>query len=113
MRRTGVEGGAGGCRGGNPVDMERIKLALQGYNFGSGYISWALRNYGRYSFANAAEFSDMQAARLGWSNYGDKQYVVHVLRYYPYGRAFSMGFGNQATVELALSQVGQQGGQPY
>lgn len=97
----------------NPVDMERIKLALQGYNFGSGYISWALRNYGGYSVANAAEFSDMQAARLGWSNYGDKQYVAHVLRYYPYGRAFSMGFGNQAIVELALSQVGQQGGQPY
>ena len=97
----------------NPVDMERIKLALQGYNFGSGYISWALRNYGGYSVANAAEFSDMQAARLGWSNYGDKQYVSHVLRYYPYGRAFSMGFGNQAIVELALSQVGQQGGQPY
>lgn len=97
----------------NPVDMERIKLALQGYNFGSGYISWALRNYGGYSVANAAEFSDMQAARLGWSSYGDKQYVAHVLRYYPYGRAFSMGFGNQAIVELALSQVGQEGGQPY
>lgn len=97
----------------NPVDMERIKLALQGYNYGSGYISWALRNYGGYSVANAAEFSDMQAARLGWSSYGDKQYVAHVLRYYPYGRVFSMGFGNHAIVELALSQVGQQGGQPY
>lgn len=97
----------------NPVDMERIKLALQGYNYGSGYISWALRNYGGYSVANAAEFSDMQAARLGWSSYGDKQYVAHVLRYYPYGRAFSMGFGNQAIVELALSQVGQEGGYPY
>lgn len=97
----------------NPVDMERIKLALQGYNYGSGYISWALRNYGGYSVANAAEFSDMQAARLGWSSYGDKQYVAHVLRYYPYGRAFSMGFGNQTIVELALSQVGQLGGQPY
>jgi hypothetical protein len=97
----------------NPVDMERIRLALQGYNYGSGYISWALRNYGGYSVANAAEFSDMQAAKLGWSSYGDKQYVVHVLRYYPYGRAFSMGYGNHAIVELALSQVGQQGGQPY
>ena len=30
----------------NPVDMERIKLALQGYNFGNGYISWAVSNYG-------------------------------------------------------------------
>lgn len=97
----------------NPVDMERIRLALQGYNYGNGYISWALRNYGGYSVANAAEFSDMMAERMGWSSYGDKQYVAHVLRYYPYGRAFSMGVGNQAIVELALSQVGQQGGQPY
>lgn len=97
----------------NPVDMERIKLALQGYNYGSGYISWALRNYGGYSVANASEFSDKMAQKMGWSSYGDKQYVAHVLRYYPYGRAFSMGVANQAIVELALSQVGQQGGQPY
>lgn len=97
----------------NPVDMEHIKLALQGYNFGSGYISWALRNYGGYSVANASEFSDKMAAKMGWSSYGDKHYVANVLQYYPYGRAFSMGFGNQAIVELALSQVGQQGGQPY
>ena len=33
----------------NPIDMERIKLALQGYNFGNGYISWAKTNYGGYS----------------------------------------------------------------
>jgi hypothetical protein len=97
----------------NPVNMERIRLALQGYNFGSSYISWALKNYGGYSVANAAEFSDMQAAKLGWSSYGDKQYAAHVLRYYPYGRVFSIGYGNQAIVKQALSQLGQQGGQPY
>ena len=28
------------------IDMELIKLALQGYNFGNGYISWAKTNYG-------------------------------------------------------------------
>ena len=67
----------------NPIDMERIKLALQGYNFGNGYISWAKTNYGGYSYANAVEFSTMQAARLGWDSYGDTQYVAHVLRYYP------------------------------
>ena len=39
-------------------------------------------------------------------------YVAHVLRYYPYGRAFTAG-GNQAIVEVALTQVGNQGGQPY
>lgn len=96
----------------NPIDMEHIKLALQGYNFGNGYISWAKTNYGGYSYANAVEFSTMQAARLGWDSYGDTQYPDHVLRYYPYGRAFTSG-GNQAIVEVALTQLGNEGGQPY
>ena len=96
----------------NPLDMERIKLALQGYNFGNGYISWAKTNYGGYSYVNAVEFSAMQAKRLGWEKYGDTQYPAHVLRYYPYGRAFTSG-GNQAIVEVALTQLGNEGGQPY
>lgn len=96
----------------NPIDMERIKLALQGYNFGNGYISWAKTNYGGYSYANAVEFSTQQAQRLGWNSYGDTQYPAHVLRYYPYGRAFTAG-SNQAIVEVALTQLGNEGGQPY
>ena len=96
----------------SPIDMERIKLALQGYNFGNGYISWAKSKYGGYSYANAVEFSTQQAQRLGWDSYGDTQYPAHVLRYYPYGRAFTAG-GNQAIVEVALTQLGNQGGQPY
>lgn len=96
----------------SPIDMERIKLALQGYNFGNGYISWAVSNYDGYSYANAVEFSTMQAHRLGWSGYGDTQYPNHVLRYYPYGRAFTAG-GNEAIVEVALAQVGNEGGEPY
>lgn len=85
---------------------------MQGYNFGNGYISWAKSKYGGYSYANAVEFSTQQAQRLGWDSYGDIQYPAHVLRYYPYGRAFTAG-GNQAIVEVALTQVGNQGGQPY
>ena len=96
----------------SPIDMKHIKLALQGYNFGNGYISWAKSKYGGYSYANAVEFSTQQAQRLGWDSYGDTQYPAHVLRYYPYGRAFTAG-GNQAIVEVALTQVGNQGGQPY
>lgn len=96
----------------SPIDMEHIKLALQGYNFGNGYISWAKSKYGGYSYANAVEFSTQQAQRLGWDSYGDTQYPAHVLRYYPYGRAFTAG-SNQAIVEVALTQIGNQGGQPY
>ena len=51
--------------------MEHIKLALQGYNFGNGYISWAKTKYGGYSYANAVEFSTQQAQRLGWDSYGE------------------------------------------
>lgn len=65
-----------------PQDIDRVSLALQGYNFGSGYISWALANYGCYSELNALEFSAMMAQRLGWPSYGDPYYVQHVMRYY-------------------------------
>lgn len=71
-----------GCTG--PTDLDRIKLALQGYNFGSGYIDWAMERDGGYTKENAIAFSDMMCARPGWSYsvYGDKEYVDHVLRYY-------------------------------
>lgn len=95
----------------SPIDMEHIKLALQGYNFGNGYISWAKRNYGGYTVANATEFSDMMAQHMGWSSYGDKQYVSHVLRYYSFGR-IPTGIGNHAIVQVALSQEGN-GGETY
>lgn len=96
----------------SPVDMERIKLALQGYNYGNGYISWAVAKDGGYTSVNAAEFSDMMAQKMGWASYGDKQYVPHVLQYYPFGR-IPTGFGNDTIVQVALTQVGNQGGQPY
>ena len=66
----------------SPEDIDRVSLALQGYNFGSGYIFWALANYGSYSELNALEFSAMMAQRLGWPSYGDPYYVQHVMRYY-------------------------------
>ena len=91
----------------NPLDMENIKLALQSYNFGNGYLEWA-KARGGYTFANAAEFSDMMAQRMGWSSYGDKQYVPHVLQYYAFGR-IPTGIGNQAIVQVAASQEGKSG----
>lgn len=66
----------------SPEDIDRVSLSLQGYNFGSGYISWALANYGCYSELNALEFSAMMAQRLGWPSYGDPYYVQHVMQYY-------------------------------
>ena len=69
-------------------DNEHIFLALQGYNYGNGYIDWALKNFGGYSKANAKVFSDQKKAELGTDVYGDPNYVEHVMRY------VSLGFGN-------------------
>ena len=66
----------------SPTDMARLNLALQGYNYGNGYIGWAKKNYGGYSQANAREFSNMMKAKLGWSIYGNPNYVSAVLKYY-------------------------------
>ena len=103
LNRAGVQ---------SPMDMEHIKLALQGYNYGPGYITWAVSNYGGYSLVNAAEFSDNQAAKLGWRRYGDKKYVPHVLRYYAFGRIPGAGGGGAPMIQIALSQEGS-GGQTY
>lgn len=97
----------------SPIDLDHIQLALQGYNYGSGYITWALQKYGEYSRANAIEFSMKMAEQMGWNSYGDKQYVPYVLRYYPIGKVFYTPEGGDAIVDVALSQVGNIGGEPY
>lgn len=79
-----------GCT--SPSDIPGISLALQGYNFGGGYIAWA-QERGGYSPDNAAEFSSIKAAAMAWSGYGDPEYVSHVLRYYtviPTGALFGL-----------------------
>lgn len=65
----------------SPTDTPGIELALQGYNFGSGFITWA-KDKGGWTPTNAQEFSQVEAQKMGWSTYGDVDYVSHVLRYY-------------------------------
>jgi len=96
----------------SPLDMGRIRLALQGYNYGNGYISWAIKRDGGYTVENASVFSDQQAKRHGWSSYGDKQYPVHVLRYYPYG-SYNYGVGNGVITKVAAQQLGNKGGHKF
>ena len=48
------------------TDLDRIKLALQGYNYGSGYIDWAMERDGGYTKENAIAYSDMMCARPSW-----------------------------------------------
>ena len=97
----------------SPMDMDAVKLALQGYNYGQGYITWAMNKYGEYSKANAIEFSMKTAETYGWDSYGDMDYVPHVLRYYPLGQIFYDPDTSTLIVEVARSQIGNVGGEPY
>ena len=99
-----------GCS--SPQDLDKLKLAWQGYNYGNGYIVWALQR-GGYTEANALQFSQEQAASHGWSSYGDPEYVPHVMRYYSGGSLFAGLFGSQQIVSVAMGQIGNSGGQKF
>ena len=99
-----------GCS--TPQDLDKLKLAWQGYNYGNGYIGWALQR-GGYTEANALQFSQEQAASHGWSSYGDSEYVPHVMRYYSGGSLFAGLFGSQQIVSVAMGQIGNSGGQKF
>ena len=99
-----------GCS--TPQNLDKLKLAWQGYNYGNGYIGWALQR-GGYTEVNALQFSQQQAASHGWSSYGDPQYVPHVMRYYSGGSLFAGLFGNQQIVSVAMGQLGNSGGQKF
>lgn len=76
------------------TDLTRIAIALQGYNFGTGYIRWMKRQgYTEWSYASACAFAEL----TGWGRredadspagpwkYGDQHYPEHVLQYYSLG----------------------------
>ena len=79
----------------SPEDLEHIRLALQGYNFGGAYIDYAMKNGGKWTqentFGYAKEKSGgvrntgSRAEQLGPWRYGDQYYTDHVLRYYQLG----------------------------
>lgn len=65
------------------------ETAIQGYNYGSGYIGWAIKNGGGWSAENAVAFAKKQShgkkrsggVRDGQYAYGDQLYVQHVMQY--------------------------------
>lgn len=59
-----------------------VELALQAYNMGGGFIGYVNKyNNGKYNPEMANQFSNMMAQKMGWSRYGDVNYVQHVMRY--------------------------------
>ncbi|MFC5452568.1 lysozyme family protein [Paenibacillus aestuarii] len=89
-----------------------INLALQSYNFGGGFISYA-NQHGGYSIEVAQAFSSMMAAKNGWSSYGDPFYVDHVMRYYNATVITVGGEGQIFDVKKALDIMSNFLGLPY
>lgn len=79
----------------SPSDIDGIKLALQGYNFGGGYITYALKEDGRWTQENTFAYAKKHSKgkrnvgkkieQFGPWHYGDQYYTQHVLRFYSYG----------------------------
>ncbi|WP_299117714.1 lysozyme family protein [uncultured Eubacterium sp.] len=96
----------------SPNDLEKIKIVLQAYNYGGGYVDYInetnfgrsvtkeqLENIGKWTQDNALSYQEKKSAEsnhgypvartgsaatiLGPYAYGDAYYVKHVLRYYP------------------------------
>ena len=89
----------------NINDNNNLYLALQGYNYGKAYITWAYDLFGCYSKANAKVYSDNKKNELKVKVYGDPEYVEHVLRYYH--------FGSSNIVDIARKEIGNKGGEKY
>ncbi|MBO5485036.1 MAG: lysozyme family protein [Lachnospiraceae bacterium] len=76
----------------SPEDMDHIRLALQGYNFGGSYIDYAVKKDGGWTQLNTFDFAREKSGgvrntggrvqQLGPWRYGDQYYTQHVLRYY-------------------------------
>ena len=100
---------AAGCK--SPTDIDKIKLALQGYNFGNGYIGYALKKDGKWTQANTIAFAKEKSKgrknvgsrieALGPWRYGDSYYTKHVLRYYSYG---NMGNFDAASIKVSTDE---------
>lgn len=108
-----------------------IKLTLQSYNFGGGFIDYVKRNGGSYTYELAISFSQMMYQKVKHTGiyrchrdeaiqhnacYGDIKYVDAVLRYLP---ATTIGGGGGTVVNASGAvktaiETGQTAlGRPY
>lgn len=93
----------------SPSDITHIKLALQAYNFGSGFIQFANDMSGGWSkeavdayakkYSKGKKRTGAKAENMGVWAYGDQYYTDHVLRYYSLG-------GNSDIVDYAMTLLG-------
>lgn len=96
----------------SPADIAHIRLALQAYNFGGGFIAFANKMTGGWSqeatdayakkYSKGRKRSGINAERMGIWAYGDQYYTDHVLRYYSTGMAT-----NSTVVQAAMKLLGR------
>lgn len=89
-----------------------VRLALQAYNFGSGFIGYVKECGGKYTKKLALDFSRLQAIKKGWKSYGDPSYVDHVMRYLK-NKDVSPVDGSMDFYETVMKEALKYEGQPY
>lgn len=62
----------------------------------------------------AQSFSNMMAVKMGWSRYGDPNYVDHVMRYLKsLNHDFKLVNGSINEYEIVMKEASKYEGQPY
>lgn len=77
-----------------------IQTLIQSYNFGNGFISFVASNGGKWSQELSNQFSTQQAKKLGWSSYGNPNYVSKAMQ-------FLTIEGDSASLNLSFDLEGQ------
>ncbi|MDF9626452.1 bifunctional lytic transglycosylase/C40 family peptidase [Bacillus cereus] len=116
IERAGVTG---------PGDMDHIKIALQAYNFGTGFFDFIANHGGKYTKELAIQFSAEQYQKVKHTGmyrcvrpemipygacYGDALYVDAVLKYYTPGVPVNGGGGavGGGSSDSQVADVGRQ-----
>ncbi|SEI87103.1 Peptidase family M23 [Alkalibacterium gilvum] len=58
-----------------------LKTLIQAYNFGNAFIPYVADNGKAWEQSLSEEFSDLNAQKLGWASFGDKDYVSKAMQY--------------------------------
>ncbi|PRS35713.1 endopeptidase [Bacillus sp. NMCC4] len=104
-----------------------IKLTLQSYNFGGGFINYVMKHGGNYTKELAIEFSRMMYQKVKHTGnyscvrpesaatgacYGDIGYVDAVLKYFV-GNSTQVGEFKNSTLKLIMEEGLKYKGRPY
>lgn len=102
----------------SPSDINRIKLALQTYNYGPGFIDYVNKNGGEYTLKLAQDFALEKAngrTECGFRSpycYGDYTYVEKVLKHYQPG-GIAGGTGGDELFQKVMAEALKYKGYRY